>query len=62
MTIRPYTGNKDAVHAKPRAGTKLFVDYCVFLFGVKNLGIFADRNPLRISAQWRGCVRAGGCV
>jgi len=68
MTIRPYTGNKDAVHAKPRAGTKLFVDYCEFLFGVKCLGIFADRNmnlsglpnaPKSVHATWRAFDLSG---
>ena len=62
MTIRPYTGTKDAVHSRPRAGTKLFVDYCVYLFGVKNIGIYADRNmkmsgmpnpPKSVHATWR---------
>jgi len=62
MTIRPYTGLKDSVHAQPRAGTKLFVDYCEFLFNVKCLGIFADRNvkssgmpnpPKSVHSTWR---------
>ena len=62
MTIRPYTGTKDAVHARQRAGTKLFVDYCEYLFGVKCLGIFADRNvnmsglpnpPKSVHSTWR---------
>ena len=62
MTIRPYTGLKDSVHAQPRAGTKLFVEYCEFLFGVKCLGIFADRNingsgmpkpPKSVHSTWR---------
>ena len=44
MTSRPYTGTTDAVHEKPREGTKAFVEYCKFLFGVKSLGIFANRN------------------
>jgi hypothetical protein len=37
MTSRPYTGNKDAVHAAKREGTKVFVDYCCYLFGVTTL-------------------------
>ena len=62
MTSRPYTGRTDAVHEKTREGTKVFVDYCKFLFGVKNLGIFANRNlngsgmpnpPKSVHATWR---------
>lgn len=62
MTIRPYTGTTDAVHEKPREGTKTFVDHCKFLFGVKSLGIFANRNingsgmpnpPKSVHATWR---------
>ena len=60
MTSRPYTGNKDAVHATKREGTKVFVDYCCYLFGVKNIGIFSDRNmvgqtpPIKsVHATWR---------
>ena len=60
MAIRPYTGNKDAVHARKREGTKTFVDYCCYLFGVTNIGIFNDRNmvgtkPPRksVHATWR---------
>ena len=70
MTIRPYTGLKDSVHAKPRAGTKLFVEYCEYLFGVKCLGIFADRNingsgmpkpPKSVHSTWRA-FDLGGTV
>ena len=62
MTSRPYTGTTDAVHEKPREGTKAFVDHCKFLFGVKSLGIFANRNingsgmpnpPKSVHATWR---------
>ena len=60
MAIRPYTGNKDAVHAAKREGTKALVDYCCFLFGVKNIGIFSDRNMVgakppkkSVHATWR---------
>jgi len=62
MTIRPYTGTTDAVHEKPREGTKAFVEHCKFLFGVKSLGIFANRNingsgmpnpPKSVHATWR---------
>jgi hypothetical protein len=66
MTSRPYTGNKDAVHSAKREGTKALVDYCCFLFGVKNLGIFSDRDmkgatPPRksVHATWRA-VDLGG--
>ena len=60
MTSRKYTGNTDAVHAQKREGTKVFVDYCCFLFGVTNLGIFSDRNMVganppkkSVHATWR---------
>ena len=62
MTTRPYTGTSDAVHEKPREGTKAFVEHCKFLFGVKSLGIFANRNingsgmpnpPKSVHATWR---------
>ena len=60
MTSRPYTGNKDAVHAAKREGTKVFVDYFCYLFGVTNIGIFNDRNMVgttppkkSVHATWR---------
>ena len=58
MTSRPYTGNKEGNHPTPRAGTTRFVDFCVFLFGVKNIGIYANRpmrnsNLLSVHATWR---------
>lgn len=43
MTIRPYTGNKDGPHPQPRQGTIAFKNYMVYLFNVKNLGIYANR-------------------
>jgi hypothetical protein len=58
MTARPYTGNTDGNHPTPRAGTKRFVEYCEYLFGVKNIGIYANR-PMRsgpqlsVHATWR---------
>lgn len=58
MTSRPYTGNTDGNHPTPRAGTKRFVEFCEFLFGVKNIGIYANR-PMRsgpqlsVHATWR---------
>lgn len=60
MSVRPYTGNKDAVHSAKRLGTEAFVNYCCFLFGVKNIGIFSDRNMVganppkkSVHATWR---------
>lgn len=41
---RPYTGTKDAVHAKKRAGTVAVYDYLRFLFGLTGKGVFADRD------------------
>ena len=58
MTSRPYTGNTDGNHPTPRAGTKRFVEFCEYLFGVKNIGIYANR-PMRsgpqlsVHATWR---------
>lgn len=42
---RQYTGNKDP-HPKARPGTIRFQETMAFLFGMKNLGIFANR-PVR---------------
>jgi len=62
VTIRPYTGLKDSVHARPRAGTTAFVKYLEFLFDVNCLGIFADRlikssgmpnPPKSVHSTWR---------
>jgi hypothetical protein len=58
MSPRPYTGNKDGNHPTPRAGTKRFVEYCEYLFGVKNIGIYANRpmrsgSSLSVHATWR---------
>jgi hypothetical protein len=64
MTIRPYTGNTDGNHPTPRAGTKRFVEFCEFLFGVKNIGIYANR-PMRsgpqlsVHATWRAIDFSG---
>jgi len=41
---RPYTGSKDAVHAAKRAGTMAVYDNLKFLFGLKPLGVFSDRD------------------
>ena len=68
MTVRPYTGLTDSVHAKPRLGTSAFVDYCTFLFGVESLGIFADRlikgsgmvnPPKSVHSTWRAMDLGG---
>lgn len=60
---RPYTGNTDPT-PKARAGTKKFQDYMVFLFGMKNLGIYANRpvrggSGLSVHATWRACDLGG---
>lgn len=58
MTSRPYTGNTDGNHPTERPGTKRFVEFCEYLFGVKNIGIYANR-PMRsgpqlsVHATWR---------
>ena len=68
MSIRPYTGNKDAVHAARREGTKVLADALMQKFGLTNLGIFADRAvkgssnpnpPKSVHATWRA-VDLGG--
>lgn len=42
---RPYTGNTDAAGVTgARPGTKLFQDIMCFLFGMQNLGIYANRT------------------
>lgn len=41
---RPYTGNTDAVHKARREGTVGVSEWLRFLFGLKNLGIFVDRD------------------
>ena len=70
MAIRPYTGNKDGPHPVERPGTTLFKDYCCYLFGVTNLGIYANRpvkgSPsktphLSVHSTWRA-VDLGGTV
>jgi len=58
MSPRPYTGSIDGNHPTPRAGTKRFVEFVEYLFGVKNIGIYANR-PMRsgpqlsVHATWR---------
>lgn len=46
--MRPYTGATDR-RKSTRPGTKAFQDYLCFLFGAKNLGLYADR-PTRNGA------------
>lgn len=60
MTKRNYTGNTDARGNVRRMGTLKFVDYCEFLFGVKNIGIYANRDMVgttppkkSVHATWR---------
>ena len=43
---RPYTGTKDAPHPARREGTVAVYDWLRFLFGLKGLGIYANR-PIR---------------
>lgn len=50
MSPRPYTGNKDGNHPTERKGTTRFVEFLEFLFGVKSIGIYANR-PMRGSAN-----------
>ena len=50
MSPRPYTGNKEGNHPAERTGTKRFVEFLEFLFGVKSIGIYANR-PMRGSAN-----------
>jgi hypothetical protein len=69
MASRPYTGNKDAAGvtgAKP--GTQSFQNLMCFLFGMKNLGIYANRTvrgsgsatpPLSVHATGRACDLGG---
>jgi len=59
MTKRTYTGSTDARGNVRRMGTLRFMDYCTFLFGVKNIGIYSDRgmrsDPSKksVHATWR---------
>jgi len=65
MASRPYTGNKDAEGVKgARPGTKRFQDTMAFLFGMKNLGIYANRpvrggKGLSVHATGRACDLGG---
>ena len=64
MTSRPYTGNTDGNHPTERPGTKRFVEYIEYLFGLKSLGIYANRNMrssanLSVHATWRAVDLTG---
>lgn len=55
--MRPYTGTKDP-HPKKRPGTQKTQDILCFLFGMKNLGLYANRETrsgsgLSVHATWR---------
>lgn len=61
--MRPYTGNSDPASGA-RAGTKQFQNLMVFLFGMKNLGIYANRpvrggSGLSVHATGRACDLGG---
>lgn len=64
--MRSYTGNTDpATGARP--GTRKFQDLMVYLFGMQNLGIYANRPvrngsktaPLSVHATGRACDLGG---
>lgn len=65
MASRPYTGNKDAAGVKgARPGTQSFQNLMAFLFGMKNLGIYANRpvrggSGLSVHATGRACDLGG---
>jgi len=61
---RPYTGNSDPTDGA-RPGTVRFQQYMVFLFQMKNLGIYANRpvrggSGLSVHATGRACDLGGG--
>lgn len=61
---RPYTGIKDAPAQGARPGTKHFQALMVFLFGMKSLGIYANRpvrggTGLSVHATGRACDLGG---
>ena len=61
--MRPYTGATDPAKGA-RAGTKRFQDLMVFLFGMKSLGIYANRpvrggTGLSVHATGRACDLGG---
>ena len=63
-TGRPYTGNTDPANGA-RPGTIRFQNYMVFLFQMKNLGIYANRpirggSGLSVHATGRAADLGGG--
>lgn len=61
--MRPYTGATDPAKAA-RAGTRQFQSLMVFLFGMKSLGIYANRDVrggtgLSVHATGRACDLGG---
>lgn len=60
---RPYTGNTDPAKAA-RAGTKQFQNTMAFLFGMRSLGIYVNRQTrsgsgLSVHATGRACDLGG---
>ena len=61
---RPYTGTKDGIARGARPGTKQFQALMVYLFGMRNAGIYANRkirgsSSLSVHATGRACDLAG---
>jgi hypothetical protein len=61
---RPYTGNTDPAKG-PRPGTIRFQQYLIYLFQMKNLGIYANRpvrggSGLSVHATGRAADLGGG--
>lgn len=61
---RPYTGIKDAPARGARPGTKQFQALMVYLFGMRSLGIYANRpvrggSSLSVHATGRACDLGG---
>ena len=61
---RPYTGTKDGIARGARLGTKQFQALMVYLFGMRNAGIYANRkirgsSSLSVHATGRACDLGG---
>lgn len=65
---RPYTGNRDAPHPTPREGTLAVYDWLRFLFGLRGLGVYANRTvrgsgkanpPISVHATYRAMDLGG---
>lgn len=61
---RPYTGIRDAPARGARPGTKQFQALMVYLFGMRSLGIYANRSvrggsSLSVHATGRACDLGG---